>query len=91
MITNKKNDVAFRNTHRGNINSLDRTIEEQEICREEVELEIIQARLHYENSFHVLSRIIVNGEHKEYEKYLKEFKEASDKYHKLNLKHSTYK
>jgi hypothetical protein len=84
-ITDRSKDMAFR-THRVKPKALE-DIEGQELLREDKELQNIQARLHYENAYHALSKAIIQGS-KEYDKHLDAFKLASDAYYKLKCPHA---
>ena len=81
-ITDRSKDIAFKIHNRQPSKTLD-DVEGAELVHEEAEMQKIQARIHYENAYHQLTRAIIQGI-EEYTHYLDEFKKASDAYYHLS-------
>lgn len=80
-ITDRSKDMAFK-PNRIKLKVLE-DIEQVELAREDKEIGIIQARLHYENAYHALTRSIVATDNISYSEARENFLKASDVFYKL--------
>ena len=81
-ITDRTKDMAFKRVIRSKPIKLE-DVEQVELKREDHELTIIQARLHYENAYHALTRTIVSTDSADYHAARDIFLKASDAFYKL--------